>query len=755
MRQLALAGASCALTLLVATPAALAAQAGSRRPTEGLYAGRFDPDRHKRSEQDEDGGTPTESTRAALDQALHWLATAQSTDGSWPAPDRDGGSVMLNGTGLSGLALLAFLGAGNTHEVGPYKQVVAQGLRHLRSIQADDTGAFGERAGHTFLYNHGIATYALSEALRLTRDDELRDAAQAAVEFIESARNPYGAWRYDVPPIGDNDTSVTGWMILALKTAQKAGVEVDERAFADALDWIDEVTDVEGRVGYNSHGSKSSRIRGLNDQHPTEHAEAMTAVGLFARWTLGQRLQTSPIMEKHALRLLRVMPEWDPSGLGCDMYHWYFGTLGMRALDGDWWEAWEASMRQTLLPTQRTDGASRGSWDPIGPWGVIGGRVYSTALMALCLEAYWTVVPDPPIEIAARPLRAEADDFSHVPPLPPAAAARAGVRWLLGAQKDNGSWDSGDSKWKSPAPNNDIGATGLAVLALLGDDGASAEVKSGSVTRALTWLGTQQDKETGRIGRMVGHTFHYDHAIATLALSEASATRPQDERLRAVSQSAVDYILRARNPYGAWRYAYPPTRGNDTSVTGWMVRALASAKRIGLRVDEAAFEGASNWIDAVTDPATGRVGYDSIGSTSSRVTGVNDRVPTKIGEAMTAIGLYCRLMLGESVTERPVIMRHAELLLRKLPEWRRGEPVDMYYVYYGSLAMRQMGGKHWELWQHALHQAVLRHQNRGDERGSWSPVGPWGFAGGRVYATALMTLALQESTTGDEAVEER
>ncbi|MCZ6786390.1 MAG: hypothetical protein O7E54_04410, partial [Planctomycetota bacterium] len=32
-------------------------------------------------------------------------------------------------------------------------------------------------------------------------------------------------------------------------------------------------------------------------------------------------------------------------------------------------------------------GARTGSWDPIGPWGPDGGRVYSTAVMVLCLDA--------------------------------------------------------------------------------------------------------------------------------------------------------------------------------------------------------------------------------------------------------------------------------------------------------------------------------------------------------------------------------
>ncbi|MDE0895079.1 MAG: hypothetical protein OSB10_00675, partial [Planctomycetota bacterium] len=50
---------------------------------------------------------------------------------------------------------------------------------------------------------------------------------------------------------------------------------------------------------------------------------------------------------------------------------------------------WEAALQETLLKNQREDGDEKGSWDPNGPWGFAGGRVYSTAMMALCIEVYF------------------------------------------------------------------------------------------------------------------------------------------------------------------------------------------------------------------------------------------------------------------------------------------------------------------------------------------------------------------------------
>ena len=46
-------------------------------------------------------------------------------------------------------------------------------------------------------------------------------------------------------------------------------------------------------------------------------------------------------------------------------------------------------MKTAIVDHQRKDGCARGSWDPVGPWGREGGRVYSTALCTMCLEVYY------------------------------------------------------------------------------------------------------------------------------------------------------------------------------------------------------------------------------------------------------------------------------------------------------------------------------------------------------------------------------
>ncbi len=341
----------------------------------------------------------------ALRDGLEWLKHHQSPDGSW---DTDGfssncgkiGSTICDGAGhaphdvgVTGLALLAFLGEGNTTTDGMYKDVVARGIKWLRDQQDPDSGLLGDKSTHEFLYNHSLATLALCEAYYASKSPLLKKTAQDAINYIHRARNPYGAWRYDVPPIGDNDTSLTGWMVFALAAAKDAGLTVDEAAFDGALQWIEEVTDrTNGRVGYDSLGSLSSRTV-ANEHYPREKGEAMTAVGLLCRIFIanvkGEDITGMEILDQHAELLKRTLPEWDPDGLGCDMYYWYYGTYAMFQLGGTHWRAWETAMKKAVIESQRRDGDEKGSWDNIGPWGYAGGRVYSTAIMTLCIEVYF------------------------------------------------------------------------------------------------------------------------------------------------------------------------------------------------------------------------------------------------------------------------------------------------------------------------------------------------------------------------------
>ncbi len=153
------------------------------------------------------GGTP--KSEAAVTAALHWLAEHQNYDGSWSyqhqkSPHCHGSCGEPGNTdakiAATAMALLPFLGTGQTHRDGQYKKNIDLGLKYLiRSMRMQgDMGSLHEPGGT--MYGHGLASIALCEAYGMTRDPALQVPAQAAINFIVEAQDPNGGgWRVHAP----------------------------------------------------------------------------------------------------------------------------------------------------------------------------------------------------------------------------------------------------------------------------------------------------------------------------------------------------------------------------------------------------------------------------------------------------------------------------------------------------------------------------------------------------------------------------
>jgi hypothetical protein len=285
------------------------------------------------------------------------------------------------------MALLAFLGNGHTHRFGTFKQTVNKGLNWLKRQQAAN-GAVGYEEGHgESIYNHAISTMALCEAYAVSRDFTLKRYAEQAVKFCVESQNPGLGWKYGIRS-GRNDTSVTGWMVLALKAGKTAGLDVPDSAFEGSRNWFVRATDSEGNVGYETPGGGSSFL-GPNDGK-FDLTPCMTAVSVICRIFTGER-RSEDAIRKGAKILTDNMPAWsNPTDTRkCNFYYWYYGTYAMFQVGGDKWKEWNKAMQQALLPRQRQRGCEDGSWDPVSEWALAGGRVYTTAINALTLEIYY------------------------------------------------------------------------------------------------------------------------------------------------------------------------------------------------------------------------------------------------------------------------------------------------------------------------------------------------------------------------------
>ena len=352
-----------------------------------IYSGRIADNRDALARSR--GGSP--EAEAAVQAALAWLAANQNADGRWDADrfgageerkvlghDRQGAGARAD-TATTGLALLALLGGGHTHLQGKYKANVKRGLEHLLNAQAADGNLGGDAEMFAFMYSHGIATLALSEAYAMSGDKRLEPALRSAIGYTVAAQHPStGGWRYRpaaLAPHDPGDTSQLGWQLMALKSADLAGIAIPDRTRQGMLRFLNSVS--------------SGPQGGLASYRPHERVTAaMTAEALVSRQFLGLT-RDHPAANEAGDYLLRELPNNEQINL----YYWYYGTLGMYQLQGDHWRRWNAALQETLIDRQVTSGNLAGSWDPDCIWAGYGGRIYCTAMATLCLEVYYRYLP--------------------------------------------------------------------------------------------------------------------------------------------------------------------------------------------------------------------------------------------------------------------------------------------------------------------------------------------------------------------------
>jgi hypothetical protein len=344
------------------------------------------------------GGRPSSPF---AENGLIWLARHQDANGRWDSdgfmkhdnPEMaacTGPGNAVHDVGVTALALLAFLGQNNTMRSGKYKDNVKRGVNWLLREQEQATGLIGGRSAHDYIYDHAIAAYALCEAYGLSDYKLLRRPAQRALDYLESHRNPYSVWRYQ-PRDQDNDISVTGWAVMAYKSGKFFDLKVNDQALRLAGVFLDEVSDATGLHGYRKAGQLCGRKRGGHEiQFPPAKSQALTAVGLFCRFFLGQDPDEKPVMNASANLLTKTLPRWDEKDGSIDHYYWYYATYALFQMGGKPWSQWKKSLERAVGPHQYSDKSNTntfGSWDPIGAWGEDGGRVYSTAILTLTMQA--------------------------------------------------------------------------------------------------------------------------------------------------------------------------------------------------------------------------------------------------------------------------------------------------------------------------------------------------------------------------------
>lgn len=353
-------------------------------------------------------------------------------------------------------------------------------------------------------------------------------------------------------------------------------------------------------------------------------------------------------------------------------------------------------------------------------------------------------------------------------------AVQLALQWIADHQLPDGGWDLDHTLGPkvngrprtSPDPGDRadarFGATAMAMLPFLasGHTHKNGEYRN-VVLRGLQFLMANPTFPQEENAKGISYSDNgnmYSHGLVAMLFCECYAMTG-DERLREFAQGTVDYIESAQAVGGGWRYGF--REPGDTSVMGWQIMALKSAKLGGLEVNPQTLKLARQFLDAISIDNGAVYGY------LTRAERTSSGNYYKIDRGMTAVGLLCRMYLGWQ-RDQPGLVHGVGWLSELGPDTSgsisaEGEVLEQqreitpYYNYHATQVMIHYGGDDWKRWNEGytdsrgqqvigLRDFLIDSQvKEGPAKGSWmfNPNGKWQAVGGRLYVTALSCLTLQ------------
>jgi uncharacterized protein YfaS (alpha-2-macroglobulin family) len=346
---------SFALACLVTTPPLLAQDAPKDAPATVV------------APANTGDGAPELTAKAsqAIDKGLEFLLKTQSADGSWDS-DGEGGRAVA----CTSLALMAFMSKAQFPGFGPHAKQLDRGKNWLlKHAKERPDGYLG-----TVMYEHGLATLALSEMWGMTRDskddDAIQKALEAAVDVTVRSQNPGGGWRYQPQADGGEDTSCTQTVFHALASARQAGIMVPNETITKVVKYFKFAQNAEtGGFCYAPHGNANVSI-------------PCTAGGVYCAMLAGQR---DSEMVAAALRYLKQQSPGIMNGGGHYYYMHYYAIQAMVQAGDEHYAEWYPLIRDALIVRQKPDG----SWGG----GKNGSASYESSMAIIILATPHRYIP--------------------------------------------------------------------------------------------------------------------------------------------------------------------------------------------------------------------------------------------------------------------------------------------------------------------------------------------------------------------------
>ncbi|MFQ5429545.1 MAG: prenyltransferase/squalene oxidase repeat-containing protein [Phycisphaerae bacterium] len=312
----------------------------------------------------------TPETEAAINKALKYLASRQSSDGAF----RDAGGLGTYPVTMTSLASLALMSSGSTPTAGKYAPNLRKSLTYvLRSPQRNGLICRPGEEESRSMYGHGFAMLFLSQVMGMEEDPErlarVRWVLRKGVDLTARSQSRLGGWLY-TPDMNGDEGSVTVTQVQALRAARNAGVGVPKTVIRRAMKYLRRSVQPDGGIAY--------RV-GMSGSRPP-----ITAAAVACWFNAGE--YDNP-MARRALKYCKENIGFGQSRQGV-WGHFFYAHLYLSQvmyLAGEKeWKQYYPKMRDYLLSTQNEDG----SWE-----GDSVGRVYGTAIALMILQLPYNHLP--------------------------------------------------------------------------------------------------------------------------------------------------------------------------------------------------------------------------------------------------------------------------------------------------------------------------------------------------------------------------
>lgn len=294
----------------------------------------------------------TPGTVNAVERGLNYLAKNQDAEtGAWL---NDVGYKLNTSyrvdnenaphVGVTSLACLAFMSAGNLPGRGRYGENVRRGLDFVLSCVHPHTGYISKYG--TRMYSHAFATLFLAQVYGTTHDPLVREKLQSSIDLITKCQNEKGGWRY-MPIAMDADMSVTVCQVQALRSARNVGLKVSKNTIDRALEYIRRSADTySGGFKYQDLPIRQSRV-----------TFAVTAAGITSMHGAG--VYEDYLLRK-GLNYLMNPPAHEPHPPSHHYFYFYgnyYAAQAMFIAGEPYWSRWYGQVRNELIRVQQGSGA--------------------------------------------------------------------------------------------------------------------------------------------------------------------------------------------------------------------------------------------------------------------------------------------------------------------------------------------------------------------------------------------------------------